>query len=348
MWKGYVCPLGTPTNEFQSPGQRNDVDHCLGRCPNPCVTPVLLASMYQAERKNPHQGTYLSASMLAGDGCARQTWYERQPDIDFYELPTRRFWPFRGTIVHGLVEDAGTRARRHGWLSELQMSVPVEFPDEPAPIFDSIIDNGYPTWRFTGEFDRTRPLVITVRGTTDAYNPLLRAIDDLKTTGDLKFKEFLRGKQGGQYSDQIKDSWVLQVNIYRWLVCRTRIPDPIRAQFAEWGTPLPDSEFFPEPTQLAIQLISLMELARTGTGFVAKGKHDTPMMLSKVPVLPMEDVTTFIRARALQWYRWLVLGVRPPVVSADKHFMCRNCPFNGEIHSGSPCFPTEERNAANL
>ena len=130
---GYICPSGVPTA-----GERHDVSFCVGECPHPCVAPPLLLAMYQAEHTNYHQGDYISASMLSGGGCNRKTYFERfEP---FYELAGKRYWPFRGTIAHRIIEDA-TEADEYGWIQEIRCEVELVFPGEPDPIFDK--DNNF-------------------------------------------------------------------------------------------------------------------------------------------------------------------------------------------------------------
>lgn len=333
---GYVCPAGSPVNETQRPGQHNSIEHCLGTCRFPCVSPPLLAAMWQSEIGNHHKGNYLSASSLASDNCARQTWFERQPEYPYYEIPRRRFWPFRGTVIHGLVEGAGDLVAPFGWMQELRMAVPLVYPDYAAPVFD---EEG----RWTGDWDSTEPLTIVLGGTTDTYNPYSLTLHDFKTLSDDKLPAWFEEKHGGQYSSFIKDPWVLQTNIYAWLVSKTRITDEHREAFRRYGLPELEGEFFPRPTNLEMQLITMMEIPLTGREYVPRWRGAASVAITSVPLLAPEDIEAFIRDRALDWFRWLSLGEKPPVVPRSKKWMCVNCPFNGELIPGGPCFPSEER-----
>jgi hypothetical protein len=331
--RGFVCPAGTPTNEHQRPGQRNEAEYCLGHCPNPCVSPPLLAKMWSMEQSNVHQGDYLSASMLSGEGCPRQTWYERQPDTELYEVPRRRFWPTRGTVIHGLIEGVRDVVAPHGWLQELRMLVPLVYPEHPAPIFDH---NGV----FTGEYDTTRPLIINIRGTTDAYNPWRLWLHDFKTLADYRVEEFLEGKQAGDFHEHVKNSWVWQVNIYAWLIAHTVISDEWREYFRQHRLPDLPGQYFPAPNRLQMQLISMMEPVLTATGRLYQLKVGRTLQeyhVEDVPTLPLDDVESFIRPKALQWYRWLTLGEIPPVVDKKRQWMCRNCPFYSKAIPGERC-----------
>lgn len=126
--RGYVCPQGG-----EEPGRANPIDYCLGSCKNPCVAPPLLGAMFKADTENYHQGDYISASMLAGEGCARQVVYERYED--FYDLPRKRFWPFRGTVIHRICEGAGDFIEQFGWLQEMRTQVALTYP-MAAPVFE--------------------------------------------------------------------------------------------------------------------------------------------------------------------------------------------------------------------
>jgi hypothetical protein len=365
---GYVCPAGTPETATAKVGQRNRIEHCVGVCENPCVSPPLLAAMWLAENRNHHTGTYLSASMIANDvSCARQTWYERRPDLEVYESPRKRFWPFRGTVIHGLIEGSGPLVAPFGWMQELRMAVPLTYRDYPAPVFEDVTEAlddeawlreqavaqlaGRPAARertvarWTGEYDSTRPLVITVGGTTDCYNPYRRLLHDYKTLSDTKIPEFLREELGGRYSPFVKDAWVMQTNIYAWLVSRTPITDAMRDGFARLGLPPLEGDLLPAPTKIEMQLVSMMEFPLTGRPYVPQREY-VPVEVGGVPVLPADEVEAFVRERALTWYRYLTLGEQPPVVPVKQQWMCKHCPFNGDLLEGAPCRPKAERAAA--
>lgn len=324
MLKGYVCPPESPTA-----GNRNDATHCLSGCPHPCVSPPLLAAIWSAEQRNHHQGAYISASMLSGGGCRRQVFYERF--FDFYESPRRRWWPFRGSMAHRIVEDAGGVVEPYGWLQELRMAVPLEFPDERAPIYDA-------EGNLTGQFSDTEHLVVTLGGTTDAYNPFLKAIHDYKTMADMKVAGFIKGQMGGKYSPHFGDSWVIQLNIYRWLIAHTPITRKWKNKFKKHGLTPPAGKFFPAPEELKIQGIGMMEIPQTGNRYTPMRSGES-FEIDPIPVLPLDEIEQIIRAGALQWYDALVLGHIPPVAPKKDQWMCKSCPFNGELIEGERCFP---------
>lgn len=321
--KGYRCPPGTPTA-----GNTNTIEHCLHTCPHKCVSPPLLAAMWKSSQEDYHVGTYISASMLAGGGCARQTVFERNEP--FYSEPRKRYWPFRGTHAHSIIEGASELIRKYGWLQELRMKVDFEYPEYPAPIFENN--------KFTGDYDTEKSLIISVGGTTDSYNVLTKELWDMKTCADAKADMMIRATKPGTLSPHLEDSWVKQVNIYRYLLAHTKIPDNIKKEFKL------KAKYYPAPEKLGIQAISMMEIPVTGSAYQARNYK--VYNIENVPVWTLEEIEQFIRPAALQWYKWLALKELPPVVPEDKKWLCSGCAFNGEVYADGICFPKAERKAA--
>jgi hypothetical protein len=321
---GYTCP---PAGV--EPGRTNAVEHCLTECVQPCTTPPLLAAMYKADVENYHQGDYISASMMAGSGCARQVMFERFKD--FHEVPTRRYWAFRGTHAHAIVEGAQDLIAQYGWLQEIRMATELTY-DLPQPVFE----NG--VW--TGDFDSTQDLIIKVRGTCDAYNPL-RGPDlvDCKSMADKKVDMMIKGSTPGTYSKNLQDSWVAQLNIYRYLISKTPVPAEVHAAYASFGLPALTDPLFPAPERLFIQGIAMMSHPVSGSRLAHKqyGKY-TIYDIDHVPVWSLQDIEDFIRPQALMWYKALNMKQTPPVVPKDKDWLCRSCAFEGK-----DCFPADER-----
>lgn len=317
---GFTCPPWSPTA-----GTQNQLEHCLGGCQHQCVSPLLLNAMWKAERDNHHKGAYISASMLSATGCARQTLLERMEP--FYEVPTRRWWPFRGTIIHAVIENAGVNEMlKYGWLQELRMSVPIKY-DMAAPELDE-------TGTWTGEF-LDKPLVITLGGTTDGYNCRTRELHDFKSMADVKVEMFAA-------AGAADNKWTWQLNVYRWLIMHTKTPKKVRKMFPDMP------EFLPEPTDLVVQGIGMMGIPRTGRRFGMRRKKSNyyayeETEIENIPLLPLEDVEDFIRRETLRWYRTLVLGQTPDVVPESEAWLCRSCAFNGELVKGGTCFPSQER-----
>jgi hypothetical protein len=323
--KGYVCPPGG-----EEPGRQNDVAYCLSKCQRPCVTPPLLAAMWKADTENYHVGDYISASMIPDSGCARQTMLERQ--ADYYDLPTKRYWPFRGTHAHKIVEDAGDIVGPYGWVQEIRMATELVYPEEPAPVFDA---DGV----FTGTYDTTKPLTLYLRGTADAYNPYRGWLVDCKSMADRKVDMMIKGQKPGLYSKNLQDNWVEQLNIYRFLISRTPVSLEAREAFATHGLPQLKRKNYPAPTNLYIQGIAMMSHPVSGSQHAHKDRGRVTLYdIDPVPVWSLKDIEAFIRPRALDWYRTLNLGWVPPVVPASLSWLCKNCAFYDK-----KCFPEQER-----
>jgi len=324
---GYVCP---PSGE--APGRENETMYCLRECSKPCVTAPLLAAMWKSDTENYHRGTYISASMLAGSGCNRQVMFERFND--FYDLPQKRYWPFRGTHAHEIVEGAADIIAPFGWLQEIRMATTLTYPT-PQPVFD---END----QWTGDFDSTKDLELVLRGTCDAYNPIDSLLVDCKSMADRKVDMMIKGSTPGTWSKNLQDSWITQLNIYRFLIAHTPVPVEVRTAFENYNLPPIIGDTFPAPERLFIQGIAMMSHPVSGSRFAHKERGKTTLYdIDHVPTWSLQDIEDFIRPVALEWYRALNLRETPPVVPKEKDWLCRNCAFNGKA-----CHPEEERKAA--
>jgi hypothetical protein len=187
---------------------------------------------------------------------------------------------------------------------------------------------------WTGDFNADEPLVVTLNGTTDLYNPWTGEIYDAKTMACAAAAKFIRG--------EMKPAWEVQTNIYAWLASRTVLPPDFHAYCDEHGLPRLPGPTFPYPTHVRIQGISMMELPQTGRAY--KPLRDSRIRdIPDLQLWPADDVETFVRARALEWFKVLVLGERAPVVSKKNAWLCAKCSFNGERIPGERCFPSAER-----
>lgn len=270
--------------------------------------------------------------MLCESVCARKTYFERREP--FYEVPTRCWWPVRGTLLHTVVEAAGLdELEQYGWIQEMRMAVPLKYPDIPQPELDA-------AGNFTGTF-LDEPLVITLGGTCDAYNCITRELHDFKSMADIKVEMFVK-------AEQAEEKHEIQLNVYRWLIANTKTPRILRKRWPD----LP--KFLPPPERLVIQAIGMMDIPKSGGRFGmrvgtpgSKYKRYQEFEVAGIPVWPLEKTETFIRERALNWYRWLVLGELPPItaelVGKDGHrWPCKSCAFYGEMIPNGICFPNEE------
>jgi hypothetical protein len=286
----------------------------------------LLAAVYDANQTNYHTGAYISASMLAGRACRRKVQWERF--TPYYETIKRLWWPFRGTVIHALLEKRQETLLQYGWLQELKLSTQLTFPERPAPIFDT------KTGAFTGRYDNAQPLRVTINGTTDLYNPLMLVVGDMKSMACEKADHFMQG--------ELESSWERQLNTYRWLIARTRIPDAVRTMWDAAGLPPLPPKYFPAPEQLYIQGISMLELPQSGAAYHRR-KDPTLYQIPEIPVWSLEDTSRWVRSVALAWYDALVLRLPQPVLPHSEAWQCKNCCFNGELIAGERCHPTAER-----
>jgi hypothetical protein len=295
------------------------VSHCIGACPHPCVAPPLLAAIYQADQENHHTGSYISATMLTGKAsCARRTVLERTTD---YRLePRDRYWSFRGVHAHSIIEGAYDVVAPFGWLQELRLTATLEYDDGT---------------------------VVQLGGTCDAYHPVQKVMYDFKSMADTKAAAFISGKPVNKwadvptYSPHLDDGWVRQLNIYRWLMSKTRIPDEIRAALAKQGIEI-ESDTYPVPEQVFIQGIAMMELPLSGQEYWPQRAKEGSK-IDHVPLLPLDDVEAMIRPHARDWHSYLVEGVYPPIVDEEDKWLCNFCAFNGERYANAPCRPVQER-----
>jgi len=276
--------------------------------------------MWKSDTENYHRGDYISASMLAGSGCMRQTFLERFED--FHDLPTKRYWPFRGTHAHKIVEEAAGILAPYGWLQEIRMSTVLVFPDLPAPIFSA-------AGEFEGSFNFDTPLQVVVRGTCDAYNPFRKDLVDCKSMADTKVEMMIEGASPGLYSRNLQDSWVTQLNIYRWLISHTPVPDEVRAELRRHGLPELEGVNYPAPDRLYIQGIAMMSHPVSGSKHAhkVKGRGVKVYEIDAVPVWELADIEAYVRPLALKWYKALNMRRQPKPVGKDKSWMCKNCAF---------------------
>ena len=205
------------------------------------------------------------------------------------------------------------------------MQTTMSFPELNAPIFDE-------AGEFTGLFDEDKALEVVVRGTCDAYNPYRRELVDCKSMADTKVEMMIKGSSPGTWSKNLQDNWIVQLNIYRYLIARTRIPDEVRQQFEQHGLPPLKGKNFPSPTRLVIQGIAMMSHPVSGSSLAhkTKGRGVTVHDIDAVPVWSLTEIEAYIRPRALQWYKALSLKQLPPVVPESKKWMCGNCAFHGK------------------
>lgn len=212
------------------------------------------------------------------------------------------------------------------------MSTTLTF-EEPAPVFG-------PDGTFTGTYDQTQRLQVVVRGTCDAYNPVTRTLVDCKSMSDKKVEMMIKGSTPGTWSAHLQDSWIAQLNIYRYLISKTPVPRTVKTAFKKAGLPAIAGKTFPAPEQLYIQGIAMMHHPVSGSklAFKEPRRGVNVYEIDHVPVWTLDEIEDFIRPKALEWYRALSLKELPPVVPVEKAWLCKNCSFHN-----TACFPEQER-----
>lgn len=288
--KGFRCPVGG-----EAPGRDNKIQYCINKCTKPCVAPHVLAGMLAEEKHNPHKGKLISVTMLTG-GCKRKTSLER--NVDYYIEPDKKLPTFRGTLVHSLVELGKTRdIKKAGWLIEHHMELPVRTP--------------------SGEW--------TLSGTVDSVDVPHKTIFDVKTLQEYAVTLLVTGQEHGTWSDHISDSYVKQLNIYRYM-----------------GKKL--GHF--EADRLRLQIMAFGRLILTGTVVTYKvktGKWYEPaeFYVPDVPVLEDTLVESWIHTEGDDWYKILFDDVKAPVCTKEWAWLCKSCVFNGTTHCPDPEFERE-------
>ena len=286
--KGFICP-----EHGESPGRKNLPNYCVTKCTMPCVAPQVLNAMYETEKQNPHKGKIISASMLCG-GCKRKDFLQRT--LDYYIKPDDKLPTFRGTLVHKIVEDAKqVRLAKAGWLLEKHMELPVKTE--------------------AGEW--------TLSATLDCYDASRKTLYDVKTLGTFATTKLVTGTEPGTWSKNIPDSYVKQLNIYRYMAHELKLFKVER---------------------LRLQLIDFSRLILTGTRVkYGYGKNQKVSDVPDVPILSKKVVEEIIQREGDLWYRILFANQQPPVVGADYDWLCKICHFNGTKFCPDPKKEREEQ-----
>jgi len=233
--------------------------------------------MLEQEKANPHKGKLISVTQLTG-GCKRKTFLERT--IDYYIEPDKKLPTFRGSLVHEVIAQLDPKiAKRYKWVIEEHMELPV------------ITKSG--AW--------------TLSGTLDFYDSTHRTIYDLKTLQDYAVGKMVTGKEEGTWSKNIPDSYVKQLNLYRYMAHELK-------RF--------------KVDRLRLQIIGFGKLFLTGTTVKYGTKKDLKTYaIPDVPILPKETVEEWIHTEGDLWYRILFENASAPVYDDGYEWLCKSCQF---------------------
>lgn len=144
-------------------------------------------------------------------------------------------------------------------------------------------------------------------GTLDAYDVLRETICDVKTLQEYALEKMVTGKQNGTWSKHIPDQYVKQQNLYRYMGRKLGLFDAKR---------------------LRLQAIGFGRMILTGTQvkFGKKGREEL-YTLPDIPILPDEEIESWIQIEGDQWYRILFMGEKAPVVDKEYSWLCKSCVF---------------------
>ncbi len=272
MLKGFRCP------EFgESAGRANTISYCVKHCSVPCTAPHLLVSILEQEKANPHKGKMISVTQITG-GCKRKTFLERT--VDYYVTPDKKLPTFRGSLIHEVIASIDPKiAKRYKWVVEEHLELPV----------------------------KTKSGAWTLSGTLDFYEAARKTIYDLKTLQDYAVTKMVMGKEEGTWSPNIPDSYVKQLNLYRYMAHQLK---KFRVD------------------RLRLQVIGFGRLFLTGTTVKYGAKKDLQTYtIPDVPILKNAVIEDWIHTEGDLWYRILFKNENAPVRDETYKWLCYSCPF---------------------
>ena len=290
MLKGFTCP-----DWGEEPGRNNNIEYCVNHCSMPCVAPPFLKAMMAEEEANPHKGKIISVTMLTG-GCKRKTALERTQD--YYLVPDKKLPTFRGTLVHSLVERGNKKEMTEkGWIIEKNLLLPVKTKSG--------------RWKLSG--------------TPDYVDTENRVLYDIKTLQEYAVMKLVTGQEKGTWSDHISDSYVKQLNIYRYMGKRL-------------------NKF--EVDKLKLQIFAFGRLILTGTRVklrVRNGRYyeEQEFDVPDIPILDDSLIESWIHYEGDEWYNILFNEAKAPVCPEEWKWLCKSCIFNGTADCPDPDFERE-------
>lgn len=352
--KMFACPPGKPTY-----GSVNEPVHCITECKHQCYSPHLMAAIVASNQKNHHFGRYVSATALSG--CKRRLQLERT--VDYAEEFQNLYAAFRGTITHTVIEEAttvdlggGRSLRDFGFLTEWRMVVgfclreghgafriPGDTDTEDLASYATLscskcAEAGLPDNEFTiilgGTLDGGEPKWDKL----DAANGILPAkLHDIKTQKEYALALFIKGDPKNSLHPQIKDDYVKQARVYKYLAYHAEPPEELRAK----GVTRVDFD------ESHIQAFSMGEAPWTGGGTYRWKSHYTHPV-KDWPMFPIdlgtpEWVEEYIRGEAAEILDTLIYNRRrAKIIDEDRasngahNFRCNYCPFYGSTLCPNP------------
>jgi hypothetical protein len=334
--KEWACPPDKPTH-----GESHTPEFCITKCPHKCVSPFLIAALTSSNQRNHHKGKYISATSLSG--CVRKLKAERTND--YAEYMANALYAYRGTVMHQVVEDAagvalpgGLVLAELGYLTEWRMLVGFCFDCTTGFPVDVCVDpSDESTWEDVRCPSCGGTSFFFLGGTLDGAEPIWDTFDpevgtleailwDLKTMADYAIMNFITGDKSATHHPNVKDPYILQANVYKYLAERSAPPAVLqergvkRIKFVESN----------------IQAFGMSHFPRTGSSYRYKKHWKHELTDWDIPTIEFwEDaaIEKYIGENGLPIYESLIEGktrgtIIPPEGKGPEHsWMCRFCAF---------------------
>lgn len=360
----WVCPDDKPTA-----GEIHTPEFCITECPHKCISPFLIAALTTSNRRNHHKGKYISATSLFG--CVRSGKLERT--VDYAEYLKNSLYGYRGTVMHQVVEDASeieligldengekVTLSQLGYLTEWRMLLGFclehggfSFNPEGVDIDD---EDTYPACPFDDHHivgvEGSRCEIFLLGGTLDGLEPHWDTFDettgvlegtlwDMKTMAEFALKLFILGKEEkyndkNKYHPNIKDSYIVQANVYKYLAERSDPPEVLK----EKGV---------RQIKLKvgnIQGFGMNHFPRSGAQYEYKKhwKHEPKLWdIPSITFWPDDEIEEYIKKHGEPILRALILDeIRGPICEpadnkAGLHsWLCVYCAFHGSTFCPAP------------
>lgn len=334
-----------PPNKKQH-GEAHTPEFCIKECKERCLSPFFIAWLAQSNRRNYHVGRLISVTSLKG--CVRKLKLERT--TDYADYMENCYYAARGTLIHGLVEQAadfrfddGGDLKSWMYLMEWRMKLGFCFRHGAFTVPQDLDPARPETWAgiecprcvrhrvkpenrewfiLTGTLDGTEPLVLDVDGT------LWCVLHDVKTVQDYAADRMIWGDPDATLHSHFRDEHVVQMNLYKYMAERS-CPPP---ELVDRG--VKQIRF----THARIQGFSMGKAPYAGGTIKARKTFKQPYQYPEIPVINFFDdvwAEELVRKNARPIYEALILDEgRGPICEPagnkpDEHsWACRFCAFH--------------------
>lgn len=341
----FACPSTAP-----SFGEMHTPEFCITKCKNRCLSPFLIAALTASAKKNHHKGRYISATALSG--CVRKLKLERT--VDYAEEFKNLLYAFRGTITHTVVEEA---AELHlfedktlidlGFISEWHMAIGFCFKHGGFALPSDIVVRDETTWDKLKCPHGKKCECFILGGTLDGLEPhwdqfdaesgtLLMTLHDLKTMQQYAVGAFITGDKKATLHSHVKDDYVRQAQIYRYLCERSDPPEILKAQGVK------QIKVF----ESRIQAFAMGEFPYTGAKYNYKSNWKAGVKEYEIPTISFltdKWVEDYIKENALPIYESLITNKSEGAVCAPDSnsyglhsWRCNFCAFHGSEFCEDP------------